>query len=102
MPTQIIKRRNFSAPLPGDFYIMKSLIRKSTKDHLVCRQFPTQNDYCCESFMIGKDRLFFSGNFSRRPFIKWWQKLKEAVVPVRYKIDYVSVNERIEQQTKDK
>jgi hypothetical protein len=99
MATYIIKRKNFSAPLPPDFVMLKTLSRIDNKEQLACRQFPTPNDYCFEYFMIGKDRFFFSGHFSRRPIVKWLQKLKEHFFPVKYKVEYLSITEHNQLKT---
>lgn len=99
MATCIIKRKNFSAPLPPDFVMLKTLIRINNKEQLACKQFPTPNDFYCECFAIGKDRFFFSGHFSRRPIIKWLQKIKERFFPVKYKVEYLSIIEHNQLKT---
>lgn len=92
MATIIIKKRNYSAPLPTDFYQLKSLTRLNDKS-LTYKQFYTISDHNCEYFMIGKDRFFFSGQYSRRLLIKWVQKFKEYLFPIKYKIEYISISE---------
>lgn len=93
MATLIIKRKNFKAKLPDDFYMLKSLTRLDNAKPLACNQFPTPNDSYCEYFMIGKDYFFFSGHYSSRPLVKCFQKLKDHFFPVKYKIEYLSIIE---------
>lgn len=91
MATQIIKRRNYSAPLPDDFYRLKSLVRLGTKEQLVYKQFPEPSDHYREVFTIGKDRLFFSGYWSKNMFVRWYQRAVDYLFPIKYRIEYWSI-----------
>ena len=93
MAIQIIKRRNFSAPLPVDFYALKSLTRLDDDERLALTQFPCPNTPYQQVFMIGRDKLFFPGDYSRWRVIKWFQEIKESWFPVKYRLEYFSINE---------
>lgn len=93
MAIQIIKRRNYSAPLPCDFYRLKSLTRLDTEEQLLYKQFPEPSEHYREVFTIGKDHLFFSGYWSKNMLVRWYQKAMDYLFPIKYKIEYWSIND---------
>lgn len=94
MAIQIVKRKNFSAPLPPDFYALKSLVRIDNGKYLVATRYADLHDSCA-FFMIHEHKLYFSGKHNSLLVIKWFQKLKETWFPVRYRLEYISIDEHV-------
>lgn len=93
MAIQIVKRKNFFALLPVDYYALKSIVRLDNNKPLSCINYPWQYSNPDEQCMIGVGRIYFSGHYSEWLILKWVQKLKDRLFPVKYKLEYFSINE---------
>ena len=91
--TAFIKKRNFSAKLPDDFVLLKSITRpdgnKLPNDSFMqYAKIDCFGRFITEQFCIKEDRILFSGNFSRYFIIRLFQKFWEWLFPQEYKIEY--------------
>lgn len=93
MATSIVKRRNFRAKVPDDFYMLKSLCRLNGGYPMANVKFPMPESHFLEYFTINEDHLYFTGYWSKWLLIRWYQKIKEHFWPVKYKVEYMSFDE---------
>lgn len=87
-----IKKRNFSAELPDDFIMLKSITRAD--GNFLVKDDPLVFDRgwylnLTETFMIRMDKIYFSGAISRYWIIRLCQRLWEWLFPSVYKLEYL-------------
>ena len=89
-----VKKRNFSAKLPDDFVVLKSITKPDgnclPNDPFMCYgEIDWMARFKTENFSITEDRILFSGSFSRWCVVRICQKLWEWLFPSVYKLEYL-------------